>query len=197
MGRDVTLLVLGLMIFLGTHSIGILATAWRERMLARLGVGAWKGIYTLLSLAGFILILYGFAQARLQPVMLYQPPTWLRHVALLLMLPVFPLLFAANLPGRIKTAFQHPMLAGVKFWALAHLLANGRLHDVLLFGGFLVWAVFDRISWKRRPPQTLRTAPPRPWNDALAVVLGLVTYALFVMWAHVRLFGVAPLGFSR
>jgi len=110
------------------------------------------------------------------------------------MLPVFPLLFATNLPGRIKTLTKHPMLVAVKFWALAHLLANGRLADILLFGGFLAWAVLDRISLKRRPPQVLRMAPARPWNDAVAIVLGLATYVFVILWAHVRLFGVSPLG---
>jgi uncharacterized membrane protein len=85
------------------------------------------------------------------------------------------------------------MLAAVKFWALAHLLMNGTLADVVLFGGFLAWAVLDRISFKRRPPQVIRTAPPRPFNDVLAVVLGLGTYVLFIFWAHVKLFGVSPL----
>ena len=107
---------------------------------------------------------------------------------------MFPLLFASFLPGRIRTTLKHPLLAGVKFWALAHLLANGMLADVLLFGSFLAWAVFDRISFKRRPPQVLRTAPERPWNDAVAVVLGLAVYALFLFGAHRWLFGVAPLG---
>src|SRR5580698_42258 len=118
----------------------------------------------------------------------------MRHLSFLLMLPVFPLILAAYLPGRIKTATKHPMLAAVKFWALAHLLANGSLADVLLFGGFLAWAVMDRISFKRRPVQTkLRTAPPGPLNDVIAVVLGLAIYALLIMWAHVHLFGVSPL----
>jgi uncharacterized membrane protein len=109
-------------------------------------------------------------------------------------LPVFPLALAAYLPGRIKTAAKHPLLAAVKFWAFAHLLANGMFADVLLFGGFLAWAVADRISLKRRStPQGLRTAPPGPWNDVIAVVLGLAIYALLIGWAHVRLFGVSPL----
>jgi len=104
------------------------------------------------------------------------------------------LLVAAYLPGRIKTALKHPMLAAVKFWAIAHLLANGSLADVLLFGGFLGWAVLDRISLKgRSAPQVLRTAPPGPWNDVIAVVLGIAIYALLIGWAHVRLFGVSPL----
>jgi uncharacterized membrane protein len=190
-----SLLIVGLVLFLGVHSIAIVSPGLRGRAVQRMGEGAWKGLYALVSLAGFALICYGFGLARQTPVILYSPPVWLRHVALLVMLPVFPLLIAAYLPGRIKAAAKHPMLAAVKFWALAHLLANGSLADVLLFGGFLVWAVMDRISFKRRPVQaTLRTAPPGPWNDVIAVVLGLSLYALLVVWAHVRLFGVSPLG---
>ena len=189
-----TLLIAGLALFLGIHSVAIVAPSFRARIIQRMGEGAWKGLYSLISLAGFVLICYGFGLARQAPVILYSPPTWLRHLAFLLMLPVFPLLIAAYLPGRIKTAAKHPMLAAVKFWAFAHLLANGSLADVLLFGGFLAWAVADRISVKRRAmPQVLRTAPPGPWNDAIAVVLGLAVYALLIGWAHVRLFGVSPL----
>jgi uncharacterized membrane protein len=188
------LLIAGLVLFLGVHSVAIVAPSFRNRTIQRMGEGAWKGLYALISLAGFVLICYGFGLARQAPVVLYSPPTWLRHLALLVMLPVFPLLIAAYLPGRIKTAAKHPMLAAVKFWAFAHLLANGSLADVLLFGGFLAWAVVDRISVKRRAtPQVLRTAPPGPWNDAIAVVLGLAVYALLIEWAHVRLFGVSPL----
>ena len=188
------LLIAGLVLFLGVHSVAIVLPTFRVRAIHRVGEGAWKGLYALISLAGFVLICYGFGLARQAPVVLYSPPTWLRHLAFLVMLPVFPLLIAAYLPGRIKTAAKHPMLAAVKFWAFAHLLANGSLADVLLFGGFLAWAVVDRISVKRRAmPQVLRTAPPGPWNDAIAVVLGLAVYALLIGWAHVRLFGVSPL----
>ena len=188
------LLIAGLVLFLGVHSVAIIAPSFRTRTIQRMGEGAWKGLYALISSAGFVLICYGFGLARQAPVVLYSPPTWLRHLAFLVMLPVFPLLIAAYLPGRIKTAAKHPMLAAVKFWAFAHLLANGSLADVLLFGGFLAWAVLDRISVKRRAmPQVLRTAPPGPWNDAIAVVLGLAVYALLIGWAHVRLFGVSPL----
>ena len=188
-----SLLIVGLIIFLGIHSIAIFAPGLRERVRSRLGEGPWKGLYSLISLLGFALILYGFGLARQSPVVLYTPPQWLRHLTFLIMLPVFPLLIAAYLPGRIKTAAKHPMLAAVKFWAFAHLLANGMLADVLLFGGFLAWAVLDRISLKRRP-QNLRMAPPGRFNDAIAITAGLALYALFIGWAHARLFGVSPLG---
>jgi len=192
----VALLIAGLVLFLGVHSIAIVAPSLRDRAILRIGQGAWKGLYSLVSLASFVLICYGYGLARQAPVVvLYSPPAWLRYAAVIVMLPVFPLLFAAYLPGRIKTAAKHPMLAAVKFWALAHLLANGSLADVLLFGGFLIWASADRVSLKyRNTPQVLRTAAAGPWNDLIAVVLGLAIYALMVGWAHARLFGVSPLG---
>ncbi len=188
-----TLLIAGLIVFLGVHSIAIVAPRLRERARAGLGEGPWKALYAVVSLIGFVMIVEGFGLARQSPMVLYTPPSWLRHVTFLFMLPVFPLLFAAYLPGRIKTAMKHPMLVAVKCWAFGHLLANGLLADVLLFGGFLAWAVLDRISLKRRP-QSLRTAPAGRFNDAIAVVLGLAVYGLFIVWAHLRLFGVSPLG---
>ncbi len=188
------ILILGLVIFLGVHSVAIFAPAVRVRARGSLGEGPWKGLYSLVALAGFVLIVYGFGLARQAPVVLYTPPHWMRHVTFLLMLPVFPLLLAAYLPGRLKTAAKHPMLVAVKLWAFAHLLANGMLADVLLFGGFLVWAVLDRISVKRRPQSPAHTAPPNKFNDVLAVVLGLALYGFFIGWAHLRLFGVSPLG---
>ncbi len=186
-------LILGLVLFLGMHSVSIVAPAWRDRTYAQLGEGPWKGIYAVISIIGFVLIVWGYGQARLNPVLVYSPPIWTRHLALLLMVPVFPLLLAAYLPGRIKSALKHPMLVAVKLWALAHLLANGMLADVLLFGGFLAWAVADRISLKRRPPRPIRTAPASGANDFIAVIAGLALYVLFVMWLHAKLIGVAPL----
>lgn len=187
------LLVIGLVLFLGIHSVAIVAPAWRERTKARIGMGAWKGLYTVISLIGFALIIYGYGIARQHPIVLYVPPVWMRHLAALVMLPVFPLVFAAYLPGRIKNAMKHPMLAATKFWALAHLLANGMLADLLLFGGFLAWAVADRISFKQRSQPDLRTAPASKFNDVLAVVLGLVAYFVFAKWLHLKWIGVYPL----
>ncbi len=187
-----TLLILGLLIFLGVHSVSIVAPHWRDAQAARLGENAWKGLYTLLSLAGFVLIVIGYGQARQAPVVLYTPPLALRHVAALLMLPVFVLLLAAYLPGRIKAAAKHPMLAATKLWAVAHLLANGNLADVLLFGGFLAWAVADRISMKHRVQRPLPGAPAGRFNDAIALVAGLVLYVLFVTVVHRWLIGVPP-----
>jgi uncharacterized membrane protein len=162
-----TLLILGLVIFLGIHSVAIVAPSWRDAQVVQRGAGAWKGIYSAVSLAGLVLIVVGYGMARQAPVVLYTPPTALRHVALLLMLPVFPLLFAAYLPGRIRAAAKHPMLAAVKFWALAHLLANGTLAAVLLFGAFLAWAVADRIAVGRRGRAAGHGAAPAAGVPAL------------------------------
>ena len=187
-----TYLTIGLLVFLGVHSVAIVAPAWRDQTAARIGKGAWMGLYSLVSIAGFVLLIWGYGLARQHPVQLYSPPVWTRHLAALLMLPVFPLLLAAYLPGRIKTALKHPMLAAVELWAFAHLIANGTLADVLLFGGFLAWAVADRISYSRRPVRPLHTAPPSKLNDLIAVVAGLVIYFAFAFWLHVRWIGVSP-----
>jgi uncharacterized membrane protein len=188
------LLIAGLVIFLGIHSVAIVAPAWREAQIAQRGDKTWKGLYSIISVVGFALLIYGYGLARQAPVLLYTPPTALRHIALLLMVPVFPLLLAAYLPGRIKTAAKHPMLLATKIWATAHLLANGNLADVLLFGSFLAWAVADRIAAKRRPvPRVVPGAPPSAFNDAIALVGGLALYGAFLMGVHLWLIGVSPL----
>lgn len=186
-----SLLVLGLLLFLGVHSVSVVAPAWRDAGVAR-SATAWKVTYSLLAAVGLVLIVVGYGQARMSPVLLYATPIWLRHVAWLLLVPVFPLLLASHLPGRIQTLTRHPMLLATKLWALSHLLVNGTLADVLLFGGFLVWAVADRISLKRRAPRAVPGAPARPLNDVIALVGGLALYALFFFWAHQALIGVAP-----
>lgn len=186
------LLILGLVLFLGVHSISIVAPVWRDRVHARLGEGPWKGLYSLVSIAGFALIVVGYGLARENPVLIYTPPVWLRHASLLLLVPMFPVLLAAYLPGRIKAAARHPMLLAVKLWAAAHLLSNGGAADLLLFGGFLAWAVADRISMKGRIQRPLPGAPASPLNDWIAVIGGLALYALFVFGAHAWLIGVAP-----
>jgi uncharacterized membrane protein len=192
-----TLVIVGLAIFLGIHSVSIVAPRWRLATIARIGEGPWKIAYSVVSIASFALLVYGYGQARMAPVVLYVPPRGLRHVALLLMLPVFPLFAAAYFPGRIKAVTKHPMLVAVKLWALAHLLANGTLDDVILFGAFLAWAVADRISVKRRSAAEqhhLPGAPPRgSVNDGIAIVVGLVVYVAFLFGVHRWLIGVSPL----
>lgn len=185
-----SLLIIGLLLFFAVHSISIVNVSWRDQVAARLGVMTWQGLYSVAALAGLVLIIWGYGLARQDPLVLYLPPAWLRQGATVLQVFVFPLLLATYLPGRIQTATKHPMLVATKLWALAHLLANGTLADVLLFGSFLAWAVVDRISLKRRTPPPVSTLPPSRLNDALVIVLGLALYAVFVLWGHGWLIGV-------
>jgi uncharacterized membrane protein len=184
------ILIAGLVIFFAVHSVSIVNDAWRNRTAAKLGEWPWKILYGIIALIGLVLIVRGYGLARLDPIVLYSPPQWLQQLAMALLLPAFPLLFAAYLPGRIQTATRHPMLAATKLWATAHLLANGTVADILLFGAFLAWAVADRISLRHRTPHPVPGAPPSAANDILAVVLGLALYAAFVLWLHARLIGV-------
>jgi uncharacterized membrane protein len=191
-----TLLILGLVLFLGTHSIRIFADPWRSRQIARWGALKWKAAYTLLSLLGLVLLIHGYGLSRFDPLYLWQTPVWTRHLAALLTLPAFVLLAAAYLPaGHLRKRIGHPMLAGVKLWALAHLLANNTLADLLLFGSFLAWAVIDFAACRRRdrlnPP---RRAAARALGDILAVVVGLVAWMVVARHLHAPLFGVAPFG---
>ena len=183
-------LLLGLVIFFGGHSVSIVNDPWRGRMVAKMGEWPWKGLYALVSLIGFVLIVWGYGLARHDPVVVYTPPGWLHPVAMVLLVPVFPLLLATYLPGRIQAAAQHPMLVATKLWAVAHLLANGMLADVLLFGAFLVWAVLDRISMKHRTQRPVPSVPPSRVNDLIAVAGGLALYAAFVLWLHGWLIGI-------
>lgn len=177
------LLIVGVAIFLGVHSLSIVNRDFRNDMVAKLGLLPWKALYSLVSLLGFYLLIKGYAAARVDPIVLYQPPTWTRHLTMLLMLPVFPILLSAHLPGRIKSTLKHPMLVATKLWAVAHLVANGGLHDVVLFGAILAWAVTDRISVKRRG-ESLPAATGKRINDLVAIGAGLGVYVLFVVWAH-------------
>lgn len=187
------ILIIGLVLFLGIHSISIVNSAWRNKTVERLGLVPWQAIYSVIAIAGFVMIIHGYGSARLDPVTLYTPPSWMSHIAMLLLIVVFPLLLATYLPGKIQSATKHPMLAATKIWAFAHLLVNGTLADVVLFGGFLAWAVVDRISVKRRSPMPVPGASPSRINDAIAIVVGLGIYVGFVLWLHKWLIGVSPI----
>lgn len=189
------LLVLGLVIFLGAHSTRIFADGWRTRQIARVGALPWKGLYSVVSIVGFVLIVWGYAQARNLPGLLWQSPEWMRGVTALLVLVSFVLIAAAYVPrNSMKARLHHPMLLGVKTWAFAHLLSNGSIADVLLFGAFLVWAVVcfrsararDRAANTVYPPGTAR-------GTAVAVVVGIVAWAVFGIWLHGPLIGVKPM----
>jgi uncharacterized membrane protein len=189
-------LIAGLVIFLGVHSLSIVSYQWRDRTAAQLGPGLWRALYSLAALAGLALIFYGYGLARTAPVILYVPPIWVRDTMVMLMVFVFPMLFAAYFPGLISTVLKHPMLVAVKLWATLHLLVNGSLADVVLFGSVLAWAVVDRISLKRRPVRPIRRAPPWKWNDAIAITLGFVLYVVLVAGGHAWLTGM-PIVFTR
>jgi uncharacterized membrane protein len=191
-----TLLILGLLIFLGTHSVRVFADDWRSATRGRIGEQPWKGTYSLMSLLGFVLICYGFGQARQTTALLWVAPVWTRHLAALLMLLSFVLLAAANVPGNaIKARLHHPMVLGVKVWALAHLLANGSLVDVLLFGSFLLWAVLNFRAARQRDRHLQTVYPPgRTVPTLVAVGGGVAAWAVFAFWAHGVLIGVRPFG---
>lgn len=189
------LLTLGLLLFLGAHSVRIFAGGWRERQIARLGPNGWKGLYSLVSLAGFLLIVVGFARAGEQEP-LWQPPYFMPHITAALVLVAFILLAAARVPGnRLKAKLGHPMVLGVKVWAFAHLLANGQPRHLLLFGAFLVWAIVDFASSRRRDRAAGVTYPAGSLKgDVLAVAAGVAGWAVFAFYLHRLLIGVSPLG---
>jgi len=189
-------LILGLVLFLGVHSVRIFANDWRSRQVARLGDKGWKGLYTLVSITGFALIIWGFGLARQHPVLLYVPPLALRHLNALFTLLAFILVVAAYVPGNhFKARLGHPMLVGVKAWAFGHLLATGMLHDVLLFGAFLLWAVVDFISARRRDRAAGVSYPAgTAKGDVIVLVAGVVAWAAFAFWLHGWLIGVKPMG---
>lgn len=188
------LLVLGLIVFLGTHLFTTVRSP-RAAMIERLGEGGYKGLYSLASLVGIVLIAIGYGQYRAGgSITVWEPPVWTRHLALILVWPAFIAFAAAYLPGRIKTALKHPMLAGLKLWALAHLLANGDLGSIVLFGSFLAWAVVARVSTKRRDEVRDHggpaAAPAGGRNDILALAIGTAAYLAFAVWLHPLLIGV-------
>ena len=188
------MLVLGLVVFLGAHSVRIFAEGWRTRGIARLGEMGWKGLYAVVSLIGLALIVWGFAQARLQPVVLWSPPAMLKHLNALFTLLAFIGVAAAYVPrNRLRARLHHPMVLGVKLWAFGHLLATGTLADLVLFGAFLLWAVLDFRAARRRD-RALGTvyAPGAMGPTVLVVVVGGVAWAVFAFWLHAAWIGVAP-----
>jgi uncharacterized membrane protein len=187
-------LVLGLLIFFGVHSISMVALAWRNRVAERLGTRAWQGLYSLVALIGFYLIVSGYGAARAATGILYFTPPSFRWIAAILMLPAFTLALAAVFSGHIHARTRHPLLLAAMLWSIAHLLTNGGVADLLLFGGFLAWSVAVRISLASRPARPPIALPPSLRNDVIAVAGGLALYALFVAGLHARLFGVSPLG---
>lgn len=187
------MMIVGLVLFLGAHSMAIVAPGLRNAIIAKSEIG-WKALIGVASLVGIYLIAKGYADARTTTTILYMPPTGLRHLAALLMLPMFIFFIAPYFPGKIKAALKHPQLVAVKLWAVSHLIVNGTVADLVLFGSFLAWAVIDRISLKKRTANEVVGLQASGINDVIAVVLGLALYVAFVMVLHVKLMGVAPFG---
>ncbi len=184
-----TILLIGLLIFFGIHSMSVIALPLRDRLAARSPLG-WKGLYSIASLLGLVLIVMGYGELKTEPTILYTTPFWMRYISAVLLLPFFVFFLASLLPGRIQAKLKNPLLIATKTWALAHLLVNGALADVLVFGSFLFWAVAVRVSLRNRAPRRYPRAPQSLANDAIVVIAGLALYVATVLWLHEWLFGV-------
>ena len=189
-----TLLAAGLILFVVVHSLRIFADDWRSQMLARLGPNAWKGIISVISLVGIIMMSKGYAAARATPIVLWQSPVWLSHLVSLLTLVAFILFVAAYVPkNKIKSRLGHPMVISVKIWAFGHLLANGTLADLVLFGGLLAWAVMSFRAARQRDRREGTVRPAGAMGQTLAAIgLGGVIWAWFAFYGHAWLIGVQP-----
>jgi uncharacterized membrane protein len=187
-------LVSGLIIFLGLHSIRIFAEDWRNAMRARIGLLPWRAFYSIVSIAGLLLIIWGYSLARQEPVVIWTPPPFTRHIAALLAVIAFIFITAAYIPRNgIKARLHHPMTLGIKTWALAHLIANGTLHDILLFGSFLAWAILlFRASRKRDAALGVTYPAGSGGATALTIVAGIASAMIFALWLHAPLIGVRP-----
>ena len=198
-----TQLILGLILFLGAHSVRILADGWRDQTIAAYGEKAFKGVYTLVAILGFYLLVVGYGEARLQPLVLWNPPIFTKHISMLLMLLSSILLIAAYIPrNHFKMRLKHPMVLSVKVWALSHLLANGNLADLVLFGSFLIWAVLNFRSARARDRAQVQNsdaneeAPLKPILLATLIALfgGMGLWAVITFVLHAKVVGVAPMG---
>ncbi len=183
-------LVSGLIIFFAVHSISIVNESWRDRMVAKVGEVPWKGLYSVVATIGFFLIVWGYGLARQRSAVIYFPAPWLMPLSMFLLIPVFPLLLATYLPGHIRTFAKHPMLIATILWAFAHLLVNGRLTDILLFGSFMLWSGLDLFSMRQRVQRSIPSAPLLRFNDLITLALGLALYGMCVIWLHSMLIGV-------
>lgn len=188
-------LILGLLLFLGAHSLRFFGSSWRDQQIARVGERPWKGLFSLVSIIGFVLIVLGFGVARRHPVLLYVSPLWLRHLDALFTLAAFVLVAAAYVPrNRIKAKLGHPMLAGTTLWAFGHLLATGMLHDLVLFGSFLLWAATDLVVSRRRDRALGTVYPPGALQgDVMTLLTGSAVWAVFAFLLHGWLIGVNPM----
>lgn len=186
-----SIFIVGLVLFIGIHSIYILAPGVREAAVARIGYNPWRGIYSLVALTGLILTIYGYGVARQDPVLLFEPPVWARHFAFVLMAVALPLLVASffKVPTRIGRFVRHPMLMSVTLWSLGHALAIGTLAGVLLSAVFFIWTLAARFSLIARPMSSAPDAKPEPMNDWIAIGIGLAIWAALMFVLHDWLIG--------
>jgi uncharacterized membrane protein len=190
--------IIGIIIFLGSHSVRVFADPWRARMIHQLGEKKWKGLYTLFSLLGFILLIIGYSQARQNTIIIWQPPFFMTHLAVLLNLFTF-ILLASSAPNNnaIRLKLKHPMILGVKVWAFAHLLANGSLIDLILFGSFLIWAILDFRSARNRPSALKETPVISLKATLITIFVGVAVWLAFIFGLHQWLIGVSPLAMIK
>lgn len=189
------ILVLGLVVFLGAHSVRLVAEDWRNGRVAAVGENRWKRIFTVVSLVGVALTAWGYSMARQEPVLLWASPAWTRHAAALLVLFAFILISSAHSPpNHFRATLHHPMYAGTALWAIGHLLANGMLADLLLFGGFLAWSIAGFLVWRARDRAAGRSYPAGTARGTIgAIVVGTVIWAVFAFLLHGPLIGVRPI----
>ncbi len=189
-----TALILGLIIFVGMHSVRIVSDDFRTRQIEKVGASTWRAMYAAVSLVGFVLIVIGYGIARAEPVFVWNPPVWTRYIATILTVPSFILMAASFVPGtRIRARVGHPLLLGLKTWAFAHLIANGTLADTLLFGVFLLWAIAAYASARRRDRKAGTLYPAGPvTRDVTAIIAGMIVWVVFAFWLHAWLIGVSP-----
>lgn len=188
-------LIIGLFVFLGAHSVRIFAQGWRDRQIAARGEKVWKALFSVVAIVGFVLIVWGYGLSREAPVVIWSPPDWTRHIAWLLTAIAFVLIAQSNgPPNPIRARLHHPMVLSVKVWAFAHLIANGTLADLLLFGSILIWAILDYASARRRDRANGVIYRTGPWKSSLIPgLVGLVIWVIFAYWLHGWLIGVNPM----
>jgi uncharacterized membrane protein len=188
---NMIIFIMGFIIFFGIHSISLFSRPLRDRLLARIGESKWKGYFTLLAILGLTLLVMGYVEVRKTPTFVYHLPDWFRSLVWILMLPVFPLLILAYLPGTFREMIPHPMVTSIILWSGSHLLVNGTLGDIILFGMFFIWSIGIYISMVKHPRDGGLKQPVslQMKYDLIAMVTGLILYFSYFLWLHEMIIG--------